>query len=163
MPDDTRYMKVALEEAEKALREKNWPIGCVIVLDGKIIAKAHNRVYSKKDKLAHAELLALRQAQRTLLKNRNQAVLYTTYEPCPMCFGAAVLSKVKRVVCGIDLDKSGAMHLRKNLPILFKQKKFRVEFARGVLADECREVFMRSKKAKKLIAEGLRRAKPRNL
>ena len=152
-------MKAALIEAETALKKGNWPIGCVIVLDDKIIARSHNNVYSSKDRLAHAEISALKQVQDILKENPGKAVLYTTYEPCPMCFGAAILSRVKRVVCGIDLDKSGAMYFRENLPVLFKQNKFAVEFTSGVLAKECHNVFMASELAKGLLKEGVLRRK----
>jgi len=157
--DDTDYMKEAVKEAEIALKEGNWPIGCVIVLDGKIISRSHNQVYSKKDKLAHAEMLALKLASDVLNKNHNKATLYTTYEPCPMCFGASILSRIKKVVCGIDLDHSGAMYFRNNLPLLFKQNKFSVEFQNGILADECYNVFIQGEPTKGLIKEGLIRKK----
>lgn len=153
--DDEYFMKEALKEAEIALKEGNWPIGCVIVLNGKIIAHAHNQVYSKKDKLAHAEMLSIKQVQDILRENQDKATLYTTYEPCPMCFGAIILNRIKRVVSGIDLDNSGAMYFRENLPLLFKQNKFSVEFTNGILADECHEVFIKGKPTKKLIKEGL--------
>ncbi len=155
--DDELYMREALKEAEQVREAGDWPIGCVIVLDGGIIARARNKVYSTKDKLAHAELLALKQAQDTLMKSQGKATLYTTYEPCPMCFGASILSRIGRVVCGIDLDQSGAMHFRDNLPLLFKQDKFAVDFTTGLLADECHEVFMAGKPTKKLLKEGLLR------
>ncbi len=153
--NDESFMKEALKEAEIALKEGNWPIGCVIELDGKIIARAHNRVYTKKDKIAHAEMIAIKQVQDILRDNKGKATLYTTYEPCPMCFGAIILNKFKRVVSGIDLDKSGAMFFRDNLPLLFKQDKFHIEFTKGILADECRGVFIQGEPTKKLTRDGL--------
>lgn len=156
---DTHYMREALKEARIALKEKNWPIGCVIVLDETIISRAHGQSYSTRDKLAHAEMLALRKAQGVLYNNPGAATLYTTYEPCPMCFGASVLSRIRRVVCGIDLDRSGAMYLKGNMPLLFKQDKFRIELTRGILADECYDVFIKGEPTKKLIRLGLIRAK----
>jgi tRNA(adenine34) deaminase len=153
--DDENFMKEALKEAELALSEGNWPIGCVIVLDEKIIARTHNLVYSTKDKLAHAEMMALQQVKEILHENKNRAILYTTYEPCPMCFGASVLSRINKVVCGIDLDNSGAMYFRDNLPLLFKQKKFSLEFKTGVLAKKCHDVFIQGEPTKELIKEGL--------
>jgi len=158
--NDENFMQEALKEAAIALDQGNWPIGCVIVLDGKIVARAHNSVYSTNDRLAHAEMLALRSAQDLLNKKHGQATLYTTYEPCPMCFGASILSRIKKVVCGIDLDHSGAMYFRKNLPLLFKQEKFSIELTRGVLADECAKIFMAGKPTSKLIKEGLLRKTP---
>ncbi|MDD2785381.1 MAG: nucleoside deaminase [Patescibacteria group bacterium] len=156
---DESFMKEALTEASASLQNGDWPIGCVIVLDDKIIAKTHNQVYSTKDKLAHAEMLALKEAQDILRDSPGEATLYTTYEPCPMCFGAIILSRIKRVVCGIDLDNSGAMHFRENLPLLFKQDKFTVEFTSGVLADECYKVFIKGEPTKKLLKNGLVRKK----
>lgn len=153
--DDENFMREALKEAEIALSEGNWPIGCVIVLNGKIISRAHNQVYSKKDKLAHAEMIALQQAKEILHENKGKAILYTTYEPCPMCFGASVLNRIKKVVCGIDLDNSGAMYFRDNLPLLFKQEKFSLEFKTGVLAEKCHEVFIQGEPTKKLIENDL--------
>jgi tRNA(adenine34) deaminase len=161
--DDEFYMRLALQEADIGLKQGNWPIGCVIELDSRIIARAHNQIYTLKDRLAHAEILALKQVQSELQDNRKKATLYTTYEPCPMCFGAAILSRVKRVVCGIDLDNSGAMYLRKNLPIMFKRDNFYVEFTSGVLADECAKIFMKSELAKNLNQEGLLRKLPEKI
>lgn len=148
-------MKEAIKEARLALDEGNWPIGCVIELDGKIITRGRNRVYSAKDRFGHAEMLALREANDILNERPNEVTLYTTYEPCPMCFGACILGKVKRVVCGIDLDQSGAMYFKDHLPLLFKQDRFRVELKRGLLADECAEVFLQGEPTKKLISAGI--------
>ncbi|MGV8151784.1 MAG: nucleoside deaminase [Candidatus Nanoarchaeia archaeon] len=153
--NDEDYMSLALKEAEIGLKEGNWPIGCIIELNGEVIAKAHNQIYSTNNRLAHAEILALSQVQDKLEENKKKATLYTTYEPCPMCFGASILSRVKRVVCGIDLDNSGAMYLRENLPIMFKRDNFYVEFTKGVLAKECTRVFMKSELAKELNQKGL--------
>jgi len=150
---DEYYMGLALQEAETALKEGNWPIGAVIVLDNNVISRSHNHSYTE-DKLSHAEYIALKKVQDVLNENRRRAILYTTYEPCPMCFGAIMLSRIKRVVCGIDLDNSGAMYLKENAPLLFKQK-FDVELVRGVLAKECSEVFLRSWQAKELLKKGL--------
>jgi len=157
--NDELFMKKALKEANKALDKGNWPIGCVIVLDNKIIARAYNQVYSQNNKLAHAEMLAINPVKDILLKNKRKATLYTTYEPCPMCFGAIILSRIGRVVSGIDLDHSGSMYFKDNLPLLFKQKNFEVEFTNGVLADECYKVFIKGKPTKKLIEKGLIRKK----
>lgn len=152
---DELFMQEALEEAITSQQNGDWPIGCVVVLNDQIIARTHNQVYSTKDKLAHAEMLALREVQSLLRDHPGEATLYTTYEPCPMCFGAAILSRIKRVVCGIDLDNSGAMHFRENLPLLFKQDKFKIEFTTGILADECYEVFIKGEPTKKLLDDGL--------
>jgi tRNA(adenine34) deaminase len=154
---DKDYMSIALEEAKKALDEGNWPIGCVIELNGEIIARTHNQVYTTRNKLYHAEMLALEEVQLKLQDNRKKATLYTTYEPCPMCFGGIIVSRIKRVVCGVDLDNSGAMYLRKHLPKIFKKKNFSVKFSQGIMVEECAEVFMQSPRAIELDREGLLR------
>ena len=148
-------MREAIKEAEVALKKGNWPIGCVIELGGEIVVRSHNLVYTSGDKTAHAEMIAIKQIQDILKDNKGQATLYTTYEPCPMCFGASILSRIKRVVSGIDLDKSGSMFFKEHLPLLFKQDKFHVDFVNGVLADECYQVFIKGEPTKKLIKDGL--------
>jgi len=155
MSSEEKFMKVAIEQAKLALKDGDWPIGCVIELGGEIIAKARNQVYSRRDKMAHAEMIALQTVSDILRDNQDKATLYTTYEPCPMCFGAIVLNRIKRVVAGIDLDDSGSMYFRDNLPKLFKQEKFKVDFVRGVCAQECRDVFIKGEPTKKLIKSGL--------
>ncbi len=108
-------------------------------------------------------MLAIKQVQNILHENKRKATLYTTYEPCPMCFGATILSRIKRVVSGIDLDQSGAMFFKENLPLLFKQDKFNVEFCNGILADECYKVFIQGEPTKNLIRDGLIRKNSKNL
>ena len=150
-----QYMKEALKEAELALHEGNWPIGCVIVRDHAIIARNHSQSYTLQNRMAHAEMLALQQAQSLLYGRPKTAVLYTTYEPCPMCFGAAVLSRIETVVCGVDLDQSGAMYFRHHLPLLFKQDSFSINFITGILESECIQLFMQSEHAQRLLRAGV--------
>lgn len=138
---DEQFMAEAIKEAELAGQEGNWPMGCVLVVDGKIIARAHNSGFSDKNRLAHAELKALVEARAVLETQRRQATLYTTYEPCPMCFGAIVMMKVGRVVTGVDLDNSGCLDLQPHLPAFFRQPKFAFTVTRGVLAAECQRVY----------------------
>ena len=153
--NDEDYMRVALEEAEIALKEGNWPIGCVITLDNKIISQGHNQVYTLKNKTAHAEMITINKISDLLFNKKVGAELYTTYEPCPMCFGAIILNHIKRVVCGVDLDESGALHLRDNMPPFFKRDRYQFEITRGVLAKECYDVFMKSQQAQELVRKGL--------
>lgn len=131
------FMKQALIEASKALELGNWPIGSVIVLNGQIIARAHNRVYSNSDKTHHAEMLALRLAARELSTPNHDAILYTTYEPCPMCLGAALVNHVKTIVCGPDIDGSGALGMIPNLPVKFKKQKYHLNVIQDVLFSDC--------------------------
>jgi tRNA(adenine34) deaminase len=149
MNTDELFMKEALKEAEQAASEGNWPMGCVIVLDGKVIARSHNTGYTDKNRLSHAEIKALTDAKDVVEANRGLVTLYTTYEPCPMCFGAIVLSKLKRVVTGIDLDQSGCLGLQDHLPAFFTQSKFHFEITRGVLADECEAIYLKGQMIEK--------------
>jgi tRNA(adenine34) deaminase len=142
-------MSEAIMEAELAAIEGNWPMGCVLVLDGQIIARAHNTGYTDKNRMAHAEVKALTEAKDILEAHRGEVTLFTTYEPCPMCFGAIVISKLKRVVTGIDLDESGCLSLQNHLPPFFAQSKFHFEITRGVLADECKTVYLKGKMIEK--------------
>lgn len=130
-------MRQALIEASKALDLGNWPIGAVIVLDGQIIARAHNKVYSNSDKTHHAEMLALKSAAKILSSRSHNAVLYTTYEPCPMCLGAALVNHIKTIVCGPDIDGSGALGMIQHLPLKFKKSKYRINVIQDVLFSDC--------------------------
>ena len=150
MKNDEYFMKEAIKEAEIALANGDWPIGSIVVLEDEIIARGHNQVYSKPSKLAHAELLTLEKVQNILIKNRQKCTLYTTCEPCPMCFGAAILSKIKRLVYGIK-ENSGGTHLQKHLPVTLKREPFKIEITGGILADTCWEVFIKGKPTQKLI------------
>jgi tRNA(adenine34) deaminase len=139
--DDEDFMRLAVEEGKLAVEKGNWPIGCVIVLDGQVIAKAHNLVYTSGNRLAHAELIALESAQPQIFKRLAEAILYTTYEPCPMCFGAALNTRLKKVVYGVDLNGSGATNLMNYLPELYIGGEYNTEFVGGVLADECEALY----------------------
>ncbi len=141
MTTDELFMLQALKEAELAGSEGNWPMGCVVVVNDQIISRAHNTGYADKNRLAHAELKALIAAKDILEQHKQAATLYTTYEPCPMCFGAIVMMKIARVVTGVDLDHSGCLDLQASLPLFFQQPKFTFEITRGVLADECKKVY----------------------
>lgn len=146
-------MNEALKEARLALKEDSIPIGCVIVLNGKIIARAHCTAQHKRDRTAHAEMLALKKAQNILFDLKSRPTVYTTYEPCPMCLGALVIHKVKRVVYGINVDGSGAMYLLKDFPKHYNDKQHKIAYKKGVLAKESYEIFMQSPLVKELIAK----------
>lgn len=143
MTSDEQFMSEAVKEAELAVSEGNWPMGCVLVLGDEVIARSHNTGYTDKNRMAHAEIKALTEAQTILEANRGQVTLYTTYEPCPMCFGAIVINKIKKVVTGVDLDQSGCLNLQDHLPPFFSQPKFHFEITRGVLAEECKAVYLK--------------------
>lgn len=136
--EDTVYMRAALREAEKALARGEVPIGAVLVSGGAVIAAAHNMREAWQDATAHAEVIAIRQACAALGRWRlAEATLYVTVEPCPMCAGALVMSRVARVVYGVPDSKAGAVESLFNItghPAL----NHRVDVTAGVLEDECR-------------------------
>ena len=116
MSDDERWMQTALEEAQKALEHQDVPIGAVVVLNHKIIGKGHNRRVIDDDPLAHAEMLAIRDAAKTLGHWRlDGATIYVTLEPCPMCAGALVQTRLQKVVWAADDPKAGAARSRYQL------------------------------------------------
>lgn len=134
---DEFYMKEAIKEAKKAEAIDEVPIGAVIVLDGEVIARAHNLREKEQNAIAHAELLAIDEACRETGSWRlENAVLYVTLEPCPMCSGAIILSRVKRVVYGAADPKGGCAGTLMNL---LQDERFnhRSEVTKGVLEKEC--------------------------
>ena len=109
MADDTDFMGLALEEARRAAAEGEVPVGAVVVLDGRVIGRGHNRPIASKDPTAHAEIVAMRQAALSVRNYRLPgAVLYATVEPCAMCCGAALHARLARVVYGAPDPKAGA-------------------------------------------------------
>ena len=105
-----KFMKAALKEAKKAYEKLEVPVGCVIVKDGKIIARAHNLKESKTDTTKHAEILAIQKASRKLQSWRLiDCDLYVTLEPCAMCAGAIIQSRIKNVYYGTHDLKTGAV------------------------------------------------------
>ncbi len=116
MPTDEQYLGLALEEAEKAARKGEVPVGVIIVLDGIVIAKAHNLKETKKDCLAHAEMLAIAQAQKAMNAWRlSDCVMYSTLEPCVMCAGAILHARFKRLVFSARDIKWGGMGTKVDL------------------------------------------------
>lgn len=106
---DEYWMKIALAEAERALEFGETPVGAVIVKEGKVIGRAGNRVVTLKDPTAHAEIIAIGAAAETTGYERLlESTIYVTLEPCPMCAGAIVLSRIPRLVYGAPDPKMGA-------------------------------------------------------
>lgn len=104
-----KYMKMALKEAKKALKKNEVPIGAVIIRDNKVIAKAHNLRETNNLATSHAEILAIQKANKKLKSWRlDSCTLYVTIEPCPMCAGAIIQSRIKEVVYGARDLKAGA-------------------------------------------------------
>lgn len=138
---DEFFMREAIAEAKKAAGKGEWPIGCVIVLGDKIIARAHNLSLKTSHKLEHAEMIALRESDKVLRENYQQATLYTTCELCPMCLGACLIYKIKRIVAGANPEKSGSFNLLPHLQPYYQQSKFKIETVVGVLEKECLDLF----------------------
>ena len=132
--DDTYFMQQALKEAQAAYDIDEVPVGAVVVMDNKIIARGHNQVELLNDSTAHAEIIALTSAFNFLgAKYVPGATLYVTIEPCLMCCGALYWSKIGRIVYGATDEKNGYRRITKeNWP--FHPK---TELAKGVLQDEC--------------------------
>ncbi|NLH45163.1 MAG: tRNA adenosine(34) deaminase TadA [Acholeplasmataceae bacterium] len=140
MLDDVTYMKMALSEAHKAAEIGEIPIGAVLVLDGEVIAKAHNMRETWQDATAHAETIVIREACKKLNRWRlTGATLYVTIEPCPMCAGAIVMSRISRLVYGSTDSKAGAAESLFNVvnnPAL----NHMTEVTAGVCSEECTQV-----------------------
>ena len=133
------YMKQALKEAEKAYKKLEVPVGAVIVKDGKIIARAHNQKETKPDTTKHAEILAIQKASKKLESWRLiDCEMYITLEPCSMCAGAIINSRIKKVYIGAKDEKTGAVGSVLNL---FEDYTFnhKVESETGIMEKECQE------------------------
>ena len=130
-------MKEAIRQAHKAWKLQEVPIGCVIVKDGKIIARGYNRRNTDKNTLAHAELLAIRKASRAVGDWRlEECTMYITLEPCQMCAGAIVQARISRVVIGSRNPKAGCAGSVLNL-LQMPRFNHQVELTEGVLEEEC--------------------------
>lgn len=144
MNDDERYMRVALREAEEALRRGEVPIGAVVVADGQIIGRGHNLTETLQDVTAHAEMQAITAAAGMLGgKYLPEATLYVTVEPCVMCAGAIGWAQIRRVVFGAPDEKRG---YQRYAPEAFHPK---CTVTSGVLEEECRALMQAFFKAKR--------------
>ena len=156
---DEKYMREAIRQAKKAYKLDETPIGCVIVYDGKIIGRGYNRRNTDKSPLAHAEISAIRKASKKLGDWRlEECTLYVTLEPCQMCAGAIIQSRVTRVVVGCMNPKAGCAGSVLNL-LDIKAFNHQDELTTGMLEEECsalmtgffRELRERKKMQKKSI------------
>lgn len=137
MTEQERYMKEAIRQAKKAAALHEVPIGCVIVKDGKIIARGYNRRNTDKNTLSHAELNAIKKASRVTGDWRLEGcTMYVTLEPCQMCAGALVQSRIDEVVIGCMNPKAGCAGSVINL-LDMDGFNHRVKITRGVLEEEC--------------------------
>jgi tRNA(adenine34) deaminase len=136
-PDDGKFMRAAVKEAEKARAIGEVPIGCVIVREGKIFARGYNRRITDHSTLAHAELIAIRKACRKAGDWRlEDCTLYVTLEPCPMCAGAIVQARIPRVVFGCRNGKAGCAGSVLDL-LHVPGFNHQAEVTEGILGDEC--------------------------
>ena len=156
-PPDETFMRQALREAERAAREGEVPVGAVVVCNGHILARAHNRPIRLHDPSAHAEVLALRRAAKKLGNYRLVGCdLYVTIEPCAMCAGAIVQARVRRVVFGASDPKAGACGSATRV-LNHRSLNHRVEVTRGVQATDCAAViqeFFRKKRTRQAQQSG---------
>ena len=161
LTDQERYMKEAIRQAKKARALEEVPIGCVIVCNGQIIARGYNRRNMDKNTLSHAELNAIKKASKKLGDWRLEGcTMYVTLEPCQMCAGALMQSRIDRVVIGSMNPKAGCAGSVLNL-LEMDGFNHKVEVIRGVLQEECsimlsdffRELREKKKMLKKSLAE----------
>ncbi|MDH5164507.1 tRNA adenosine(34) deaminase TadA [Heyndrickxia oleronia] len=134
---DEYFMKLAISEAKKAEEKCEVPIGAVVVLNGEVIATAHNLRESTQNAITHAEILAIQKACKKIGSWRlEDAELYVTLEPCPMCSGAIILSRIKKVIFGAHDPKAGCAGTLMNL---LDDQRFnhQSEVVSGVLENEC--------------------------
>ena len=137
---EEKFMIEALKEAKKAYKKDEVPVGAVIVKNGEIIARAHNLREKKQSATAHAEILAIEKASKQLNSWRLiDCDMYVTLEPCSMCAGAIINSRIRRVYIGASDEKNGAVGSVFNL---FKDYKFNhnVNYEKGILETECKDL-----------------------
>lgn len=151
MMTDEDYMKMALDEARKALAGDEVPVGAVLVADGSILAKAHNNPIARADPSAHAEMLAIRRACAEAGNYRlTGARLYVTLEPCVMCAGAILQARLAKVIFGARDPKAGAVVSLYRI-LNDTRLNHRVEFTEGILHEECAQIlsgFFKEKRIK---------------
>jgi tRNA(adenine34) deaminase len=149
--EDERWMRLALEEARAAEALGEVPVGAVVVKGGEVVARGHNLTHTLQDPTTHAEMVAIRRAAEATGHWRLlDCTLYVTLEPCTMCSGAIVLSRIPRLVYGAPDPKAGMCGSLQNL-VQDPRLNHRVELVPGVLAEECGELlraFFRARRGK---------------
>ena len=154
LSEDERFMLEALEEARIAASEGEVPIGAVVALDGRTVARAHNMTEQTKDPTAHAEMLAVRRAAEALRGSVHRLTgcsLYVTLEPCAMCAGAIVNARLERLIIGAADPKAGACGSLRDI-VRDERLNHRVLVTQGVLEEECSRIlkdFFRARRAEK--------------
>lgn len=157
MTNQEKFMKEALKEAKKAYEKEEIPVGAIIVKDNKIIARAYNVKEEKKDTTKHAEIIAIQKASKKLESWRlTDCDIYVTLEPCSMCAGALIQSRIRKVYIGTMDKKTGACGSVLNLLENYKFNH-KVEVENGILEEECEKILkeffkeLRNKKNKNLL------------
>lgn len=162
MDRDQYFMELAIEEALKAKEKNEVPIGCVIVLEDQVIARGHNLRETEQQATAHAEIIAIQKACKEIGSWRlEDCELYVTLEPCPMCAGSIIMSRVKRVVFGTHDQKGGCAGTLMNL-LTDERFNHQCEVKSGVLQEKCaallidffKELRLKKAKQKKIKQEG---------
>ena len=149
-----KFMKEALKEAEKAYKKLEVPVGAVIVKDGKIIARGHNQKETKTDTTKHAEMIAIQKASKKLKSWRLiDCEMYITLEPCTMCAGAIINSRIKKIYIGAMDEKTGAAGSVLNI---FEDYTFnhKVEVEKGIKQEECENILKQFFKELRKIKNG---------
>ena len=140
MTEDEKFMKEAIKQAKKAAKIDDVPIGCVIVQDGVIIARGYNQRNKQKTTLGHGEILAIKKAGKVVGDWRlEDCTMYITLEPCPMCAGAIVQARIKKVVIGTMNPKAGCAGSVINL-LQMEGLNHKVEIEQGILEEECKNL-----------------------
>ena len=153
MQEKEKFMKEAIKEAKKAEEKLEIPVGCVIVKDGKIIARAHNLKETKLDTTKHAEIIAIQKASKKLKAWRLlDCEMYVTLEPCPMCAGALIQSRIKKIYIGTMDEKTGACGSVLNL-LQDYEFNHKIEVETGIEKEQCelilKKFFKKLRKIKK--------------
>ena len=151
--NDEKFMKEALKEAKKAYQKEEIPVGAIIVKNGKIIARGHNLKETKVDTIKHAEIIAIEKAEKKLNSWRlEDCHMYVTLEPCSMCAGAIINSRIKKVYIGTMDEKTGACGSVLNLfEYNFNHK---VELETGILKEECKKIIQEFFKSLRIRKKG---------
>lgn len=138
-----KYMKIALKEAKKAYIKDDVPVGCVIIKNNKIIAKAHNKKEYKKNSIYHAEILAISKACKKLKTwHLDDCILYTTMEPCMMCTGAIIQSRIKKIYYSLSNETFGELEN-------YKIKNNKIEIKKNILSEQSKEMLQKFFKEKR--------------
>ena len=147
-----KFMKAALKEAQKAQNKDEVPVGCVIVKDNKIIARGHNLKEKNSNAILHAEIVTLQKAYKKLKAWRlEDCEMYVTLEPCMMCSGAIVHSRIKKIYFGAKDPKAGTVVSIASL-LDMKELNHKVEYEYGILEEDCSRIlkdYFKAKRAKK--------------